>query len=490
MSISVNKCLLFALHLVFLNAASFVVNASPWIEVGDERLRNNLIFLNDSGAMTISLTTWPVMWADVDVALKNVDRFSLNSAQKGSVRELEFEMRRQTRQGLKHSVEFIAASSRALFRSFSSFNREKGEVHNTFDWDGESFAIKLRSNLTTDPDDSLEKQFDGSYVAGVLGEWLLGVGAVDRWWGAGSQSNLILTNNARPVPAFMLRTKRSQHFETPLLSWLGEWQFIAFLGQMESARTIPDAKLTGMRFTFKPIDNLEFGLSRAMQWGGEGRDNDLKTFWKSITTKDENTVDQAGNQLGGVDIRYNFSFSSVINGAIYAQTIGEDEAGYLPSRRMYQFGFKSAINTVKSDVIHFFSEYTNTITDSFGDKRFNSSYEHDLYKAGYRFYGRSLGATYDNDSRVISVGGAYQQVNGKLSNLTISYMKLNEDGVARGNTVSTSDKSLFFVMVSHQQLFVGGQLKFGVSYQSEELSNLNESVGQTSVITSWEYRFE
>ena len=466
-------------------------HASPWIGVRDERLRNNLHMLNDAGVMPISLTTWPIMWSDVKTALKKVDYSALNVSQKNAIRELEFELRYQTKQGLKRSIEFGAASSRTLFRNFSSNHREKGEIHKTFDWDGEALAIKLQSNITTDPgDDDVEAQFDGSYIAGTLGQWVVGVGAIDRWWGPGTQSNLMLTNNARPVPALIFQTKGVQYFDTAWLSWLGGWHFVSFLGQMESSRFVPEAKLTGMRFTFKPFSNLEIGMSRAMQWGGEGRDESFSAFWKSVTSQGENTSEQSGNQIAGFDARLNFNLTESLPSAIYAQYIGEDEAGYMPAKFIVQVGGESFYSLSNGHAIRGFAEYTNTTSDALGDEIPNVAYEHSVFKTGYRYRGRVLAATFDNDATVFTLGGAYQQYEGQLSKLSLSYMKLNDDGVARGNTVSSTAQALYYVEAQHQRIFLGGKLKLGVSYQSAELNTAQADIEQTSIFTSWEYRFE
>ncbi|MFT5719367.1 MAG: hypothetical protein ACI9T7_003580, partial [Oleiphilaceae bacterium] len=444
------------------------------------------------GVMPISLTTWPIMWADVKIALKQVKHQGLNLSQKNAVRELEFELRYQTRQGMKRSIEFSAASSRALFRNFSSNHREKGEIHKTFDWDGEDFAVKLQSNITTDPgDDDFEAQLDGSYIAGTLGEWVLGVGAIDRWWGPGTQSSLILTNNARPVPGLIFQTKRAQHFDTAWLSWLGNWHFVSFLGQMESNRVIPEAKLTGMRLTFKPFSNLEIGLSRTMQWGGEGREENFSSFWKSLTSQGENEVDgDGGNQIAGFDARLNFNLTKSLPSAVYAQYIGEDEAGYMPAKFIVQVGGESSYALASGESLKGFAEYTNTTSDALGAELSNVAYEHSVFKTGYRYRGRVLAATFDNDSTVFTLGGSYQQPEGQLSKLTLNYMELNEDGSPRGNTVSIDAQSLYYIEAHHQRIFLGGKLKLGISYQSEELNTPQEDIDQTSVFTSWEYRFK
>ena len=56
--------------------------SSPWISVGETRLKQHLHLLNDTGVINLSLSTWPVMWADVDKAISEIDEYSLNTAQK------------------------------------------------------------------------------------------------------------------------------------------------------------------------------------------------------------------------------------------------------------------------------------------------------------------------------------------------------------------------------------------------------------------------
>jgi Capsule assembly protein Wzi len=470
------------------------INAAPWIDVGDLRLRNNLQLLNDSGAMSVSLTTWPLMWADVRRALDTVDHSKLSGTQASAVRELRFELRKQTGKVSKSSVEFVAATSRALLRDFGSFQREKGEIHKRLEWDGDSVAARLQVNVMTEPgEDVVDTDFYGSYLAGVLGgksgNWVLGVGAIDRWWGAGSQSSLILTNNAGPVPGVFLRTKQGQHFETPLLSWLGEWHFTSFIGQLESNRVVPKAKLTGMRFTFSPVHGLEFGLSRAMQWGGEGRDEDLSTFWKSLTSQGENESGDSGNQLAGFDVRYGVSVSDSLSLALHAQTIGEDEAGYMPARRTHQFGVQALQDLSSGSFLRYELEYTNTTADAFETVIPNITYEHSVYQSGYRHRGRSLGASFDNDSEVVSLGVAYQQANGSLNSLRLSYLQLNEDGDARGNTVSSTANNLYLAELFHQCFVFDGRLKAGFSYLSQPLDTAFVDVERFAASVSWEYRY-
>lgn len=481
------------LSVIFLIiVCSTSVNASPWISVGETRLKQNLHLLNDTGAISMSLTTWPIMWTDVQSAIVRLDQSTLNKAQLQALKELKFEMRFQTNKEMKRSLELAASSSRTVFRNFSAQEYEKARISHIFDWDGDSFAFKLQANLTTDPgEDTHESQLYGSYIAGVLGDWVVGVGAIDRWWGSSSQASLIMGNNARPVPGVFFRTKGTQYFETPLLSWLGGWQFVSFIGQLESKRVIPETKLTGIRFTFQPFESLEIGLSRAMQWGGEGKSESAKAFWKSLTSQGENEIgEESGNQLAGYDLRYNFLRQQSYGATLYAQLIGEDEAGYLPSKFLSQAGVEFNVALSSSNSLNLFVEHTNTTAGSIGGKQFNTAYDHSTYKTGYRYRGRSLGATYDNDAKVYSGGFSYHfgDLAQRVSSV-LSRMELNADGSPGANTLSPSALDLYYLELSYQQLLFNGQLTLSSAYMSDLPDVLSNDFDKFNVGLSWTYRF-
>ena len=215
----------------------------------------------------------------------------------------------------------------------------------------------------------------------------------------------------------------------------------------------------------------------------------MSTFWKSLTSQGENEAGDSGNQLAGFDVRYGFSLNDDLYMALHAQTIGEDEAGYMPSRRTHQAGAQVSQALSSGAMFRYELEYTNTTADAFGTVRPNLTYEHHIYQSGYRHHGRSLGASFDNDSEVISLAMAYQGISGSLNSLSISYLQLNEDGTARGNTVSTSAESLYSVDLYHQCFLADGRFKAKLSYMSEDLNTLYVDTEQLSLAVSWEYRY-
>ena len=226
--------------LLYFAVGSVHVSASPWIEASDQRTRQNLEFLNDAGVMPIGVTTWPLMWRDVSRALERVDHSRLNAAQSRALNELSFELRYQSSEVVKRSIKVSASNSRTIFNDSADQGAEKGMLVHRFDADGDHLSLRLQGNLVSDPgEDTIETYLDGSYLAGAIGNWVVGVGAIDRWWGPSSNTSLILSNNARPIPALQFRSQGEQTFDTPWLAWIGPWSCTSFVGRLESSRVIP-----------------------------------------------------------------------------------------------------------------------------------------------------------------------------------------------------------------------------------------------------------
>ncbi|MFP6829356.1 MAG: capsule assembly Wzi family protein, partial [Gammaproteobacteria bacterium] len=144
---------------------------------------------------------------------------------------------------------------------------------------------------------------DGSYLGVALGNWFLSASATDRWWGPGRDGSMILSNNARPMPAITLQRREARPPGARWLCWAVPWTTQVIFGQMEHDRHVPDTQFFGWRVGFKPLPNLEIGLSRTAQWCGEGRPCDFSTFIDLLTgirdnpDPSEEPSDEPGNQL-------------------------------------------------------------------------------------------------------------------------------------------------------------------------------------------------
>ena len=287
--------------------------------------------------------------------------------------------------------------------------------------------------------DETTVQLDGSYLAGKFGNWIVTAGAQDRWWGSGWDGSLILSNNARPMPAISLDRAVSEPFETKWLSWLGAWRLTTFMGYMEAPRNDYNHPLLwGLRASVRPADGLEISLERTAQWCGEGRDCSWSQFWKVVTGNDttpngESTKDEPGNQLGGWDIRW----ASPITHAPYAlywQHTGETirRSPPRPYRNLNIYGIEIWGPTAfdggswRAGLEMANTRCDGTVND--GKPYWDCAYNHHIFTDGYRYYGRPLGDSMDGDGE--TYGLRYVRVDAGASVLTglLRYTMVNRGG--------------------------------------------------------------
>src|SRR5690606_35198400 len=202
------------LALILALASSAVpALAAPWIDAGDLRMRHSLQQLGDRGYIQAPLTTWPIMWVDAQPP-EHISSQNEDAGLDQSWAYVRFESRQQAQLGFRASIDFNAASDPLIFRGFSNLPREQGEISKNTEWAGDYFAFRLSPSYAFDPQDDKSLRFDDSFAALTLGNWVMGAGAIDRWWGPGWHSSLILSTNARPVPGVWFNRKQAIPFES------------------------------------------------------------------------------------------------------------------------------------------------------------------------------------------------------------------------------------------------------------------------------------
>ncbi len=463
---------LYVTGTLFSLAQAAPTMAEPWIDAGDERSRHHLQVLADGGQINLPLTSWPLMWSGVNRELNDIKLSNLSEAELWSYQYLRHELRR-ARRDVSGGQQISANSSRPGLTDYATDSRERLESRSYASYTGNHWAVKLQASAVGDPLDDHQYRADGSYLAGIWGNWVFGAGAIDRWWGPGWQSSLILSNTARPAPGFFINRADTRAFDLPILKWLGPWDLRLFLNQLEGNRATPHAKLFGMRVSFKPFRQLELGFSRTAQLGGEGRPEDLATFWKMFTGKDNrgskyvaaDGSNEPGNQLGGVDWRLGHSFGGVAT-AFYGQMIGEDEAGGMPYKFLGMAGLETSFAWGPTHN-RLALEASNTTMEFNKGGTPNVAYEHPLYQSGYRYHGRPLGASTDNDSELLVLKGLHNLANGHHLSWTLGSGKINVDGSNRsygGNIFGAERIDLWYATASYSlpvtrrsQLSIGGQ---------------------------------
>ncbi|MEO6079229.1 MAG: capsule assembly Wzi family protein [Steroidobacteraceae bacterium] len=428
-------CLCVALLVVDVTQAQ-----SFFLPAHDVRLRDDLSLLVDEGVINLPVNEWPLARADVEQAISKINGSDL------------FEP------ALRSALSRIAAATKVpenasdwrirevrmtmgepgLLRDESTLGRENFELTSMGGAGTERYSITLVATGVIDASDRQELRLDGSEATVRWGNWLFSANQMDRWWGPGRDGSLILSTNARPMPALSLDRYRSLPVDLPVLRWFGPWRFSGFLGLMENERPDVDRPVfMGMRVSFKPAPIFEFGMSRTAQFCGKGRPCDLKTFGRVLIGQDNkgirglgNPADEPGNQMAGFDVRIVSPFNALPL-ALHAQMIGEDNSSTgIPERYLAQFGAESWFTLDSGSVLRTHVEYANNSCKWYNPSlEPHCAYRQAIFFAGYRYHDRNIGHTTDANSETTSIALTLTQADGDRLALRIRHGRLYAYGV-------------------------------------------------------------
>jgi hypothetical protein len=504
------KALLHSAALALLMLASTTVLADPWALSGDVALRHDLRLLADAGIVDAPVNAWPIPWAAIASGLES-SRADTNEDPAVSAARARMKSRLnrvRDLQGLQPNVRLAARTDEFWLRTFDATPRDEGEARIGASWMGSRFAARAQVSYAHDPlEHDEEWRGDGSYIAGTFGNHVLSAGALDRWWGPGWNDSLILSSNARPVPALALERSVARPFESRWLSWIGPWRYTLFWGALGNDTVPEDASLLGFRVDFRPLESLEIGLTRTAQWCGEDRPCDAEAFGDLVTGNDNRdsggitTDNEPGNQLAAADFRWH---APLIHGpwAIYGQAVGEDESSGLPSKYFGQVGLE-LWNEIGSGVLagswRAHVEYTNTLVHFWkDDPEYDTAYEHKIYESGYRFEGRSLGAASDADSDLLSIGLTMVDARAFSWNGLVRFGDVNQRGTGAGedlrHTVAPQELQIVGAQLSHKRAIGRGALNLGalavgvgVQYSDNQVTGASDTDAQAFLTWTWDY---
>lgn len=479
---------------ILLSGVSSAYGATPWVPVGDLAARHHIEALQTLGCLKAPTLSWPMTWAAVQRALQ-LSRQQLSDAEiqacEASYHYQYLQAGEQRARSMSRGVSLTlgGANQEPLFTAFATQPEETFTGQAALYATGQHWSGRLAVSYADGDRDDQNLRFDDSYIAGVMGNWQLGAGAIDRWWGPGWQSSLALSNNARPVPGVWLSRHMLTAPESRWLSWVGPWDLQLIAGQLEHDRAVPDAKVLGARFVFQPLDSLQIGLSRLAQWGGEGRPQDLGAFWDAFIGKDNGESsgfdddDDPSNQIAGFDFRVSVTPWGVPVG-LYGQFMGEDEAGGLPSKLSSLAGV-DLLSAIGKGSQRWFLEATETVAGSwFSDRRFNTMYEHSTYKSGFRNHGRNMASTWEGDARAVTLGiQQYFRSNVTVA-LHLTQATLNQEGVIRAEV--PEDGSQILQSLEEQDVTVA-EFRIGHPLLGGNLNWLF-SVSDDPIVTPFEER--
>jgi hypothetical protein len=475
-----------------LSLATAQAFAEPWLAPGDARLRHDLELLADAGIVRAPLTAWPVSWAEV---ARDV---SGRTPEPGQAVWLVAALARvQAAAGVVqrtgHPAGELSISGSELpmaLRRFGATPREEGEVSAAVHYTGDRFAFRAQATAVADADDGKTWRPDGSYDAAVLGNWMLHAGYIDRWWGPGWEGSLIYGSNARPIPSVTVERNYSDAIDHPWLRWIGQWRFVATMGQLEGDREdAPHARFSGARVTWKPHPRVEVGISRSAQWCGDGRPCGFDTFWDLLTGNDNDQPleEQPGNQMAGFDARWALPFAPI---AIYGQMIGEDEAGLLPSQYLGLFGIEATGGLGdRSFRLHF--EYADTACSFYdSEPNFGCAYRNVIYTDGYQYRDRSIGHAIDGDSEQFAAGAMLVNADGSSWELALQTVDVNRASDNPVHSVEPAAARIRSADLYHRRPLWGGDLSVAVGYEERERGGPPGDSQDVRGFVTWTWEFQ
>lgn len=469
---------------------------ASWVMAGDPQLRMDLQLLNEAEVIRYPLNQWPIPRAGLRFALADAkEHFAINASVQQALERV------RARLVESPGVAFIASvrgGKPALVHDFDTIAREDAELSAGIEWQSASrLAAGLTVTAALDPVDGQEARADGSHLTLRLGNWLVSGHTLDRWWGPGHESSLILSNNARPMPTLTVERAEAQPFESAALRWLGPWRFSFGISRMESERADIDAPLfMAWRVALMPFKDVEIGVSRTAQFCGEQLTCDLQTFGNMLAGNDNVGIDatpenEPGNQMAGFDIRWN----SPIGGwpyAIYSQYIGEDESSYLPVKMLGMLGIEAWKPFAGRGLLQMHAEYTNTTCSGLSSSGpyYDCSYNQGRFNVeGYRYRGRVIGHTSDSDSESVAVGAMFAADDGSWWSATARASRLNRGGsVDPRNTVSAGPADYAALELGWRGRLLNQSLSIEVGAQSLQPEGADRDIEPYGFI-GWRHDF-
>ncbi|WP_201529909.1 capsule assembly Wzi family protein [Psychrobacter frigidicola] len=410
--------------------------------MNDMRLKSDLDWLNTQGVTQISTSTWPLTANEIKRALSSAN--AVTPAQQQVLQSVRTLLKQdESSQSLvKASVGLYAQTDRKqLPQTFADDQLAGQRASVALGLSEENWEFNLQANLKNDKlIDANDVSFEGSYIAGTAAnQWLI-AGQIPAWWGPGNDGSLIRGDASLPVVGVTMQRDEQSAPASKYLSWVGPWQYQLFGGQLDDYTAVPRTKLFGARLTASPWPWLEVGASRTFMWGGEGRPQSFSSFVDAVTGLRDNAdngrpEDDPANQLGGFDARINLAPLVNIPAAVYAQHVGEDEAGGLPSKYMSLVGADYA-SEAYGKPYQLYAEYADTRTNG---KVRSISYEHSIYTDGYYQQGYPLGHSLGGDTQSASVGSKLWLSNSDFIRAKLQYAKVNQADNDTNQAFPTTD---------------------------------------------------
>ena len=330
----------------------------------------------------------------------------------------------------------------------------------------------LSSHLSLNFDDHDKLSFDNSYVNYEKGIADFSIGKVDRIWSFSEKSSLILSSNSRPLEALSL--KLENRFNTNWLPSSANWSVELINGSTKTSYNGKNSMLSGARIVIRPSEKLNFEFLQIGQWGDQNDklysiDINALLFGNSNEGKDAHI-----NKMAGFGVSYSMPLHDNTY-RFYSQTIGEDEAGNLPSCLSWMMGLEAAAPKMKFPTTLTIEAIDTRVKKSTsGNCGPNTMYNNDNYD--YINYDTVLGVPIDTEGTSLELFGQ-SQVNENLGiNYSTKFLSINDKDYSQHRLSSKRRLGTITSLGIHWKKD-GFELGGSISYQDLILDKANMSNG-------------
>ena len=154
--------------------------ADPWLSGKDEFEVKKLEYFSIKNQFSIDSSAYPIPLALV--RNPNEDMFNNMSLMNEYIEVADKIIQRESKKFI-NEIGFSSNSEFNPFRFIDSKFKDKNSLFFSTSYLGERFASKVSITTFENPYQEKKYDFSDSYLALVSGNFILGVGNYDRWWG-------------------------------------------------------------------------------------------------------------------------------------------------------------------------------------------------------------------------------------------------------------------------------------------------------------------
>jgi hypothetical protein len=249
-----------------------------------------------------------------------------------------------------------------------------------------------------------------AYVGIHLGDFNITAGKQSSWWGPGTSSAFLLSDNSEPL--YSVKIAQQTPFVLPgALRYLGHIRTQLIVGRLTGNTSPPKPFINAQKITLQLTQNLEVGFSRSTLFGGVGHPLTAGSIARSFfsITSSGGTAFGSSNDPG--DRRSGFDFLWRLPGVsryvtVYSDSLADDEPNPLASPRRSAWApgiYFPRLFHPKLDLR--FETYSTWLYR--GDEGGRFFYWNTQYRDAYTDNGNIIGSWVGRDARAYAVSSSY-----------------------------------------------------------------------------------